>query len=134
MSIEGGCAGVDWAPLDGIASDSLWLRPLGIISGRAAADATACGQARTLAGLGAGFTLVAALGLRADRRPVSVIARIAELEAWLCKEGARFAERARQQLDSLSSPRTPWAGFAFDRPMVMGVLNVTPDSFSDGGQ
>src|SRR5574341_414332 len=23
---------------------------------------------------------------------------------------------------------------AFDRPMVMGVLNVTPDSFSDGGR
>lgn len=25
-------------------------------------------------------------------------------------------------------------GIAFDRPMVMGVLNVTPDSFSDGGR
>ena len=23
---------------------------------------------------------------------------------------------------------------AFNRPLVMGVLNVTPDSFSDGGQ
>jgi dihydropteroate synthase len=27
----------------------------------------------------------------------------------------------------------PWAGLTFDRPRVMGVLNVTPDSFSDGG-
>jgi dihydropteroate synthase len=27
-----------------------------------------------------------------------------------------------------------WAGFALDRPLVMGILNVTPDSFSDGGQ
>ncbi|WP_460253177.1 dihydropteroate synthase [Acidiphilium sp. MT5] len=26
-----------------------------------------------------------------------------------------------------------WAGFALDRPLVMGILNVTPDSFSDGG-
>jgi dihydropteroate synthase len=26
-----------------------------------------------------------------------------------------------------------WAGLALDRPRVMGVLNVTPDSFSDGG-
>jgi len=27
-----------------------------------------------------------------------------------------------------------WAGFRLDRPLVMGVLNVTPDSFSDGGR
>jgi dihydropteroate synthase len=27
----------------------------------------------------------------------------------------------------------PWAGLTFDQPRVMGVLNVTPDSFSDGG-
>jgi dihydropteroate synthase len=27
-----------------------------------------------------------------------------------------------------------WAGFALDRPLVMGILNVTPDSFSDGGR
>ncbi len=27
-----------------------------------------------------------------------------------------------------------WAGLALDRPRVMGVLNVTPDSFSDGGR
>ena len=29
------------------------------------------------------------------------------------------------------SPLT-WAGLSFDRPRVMGILNVTPDSFSDG--
>jgi dihydropteroate synthase len=27
-----------------------------------------------------------------------------------------------------------WAGLPLDRPRVMGVLNVTPDSFSDGGK
>lgn len=26
-----------------------------------------------------------------------------------------------------------WAGFSLERPLIMGVLNVTPDSFSDGG-
>jgi dihydropteroate synthase len=26
-----------------------------------------------------------------------------------------------------------WAGLCLDRPRIMGVLNVTPDSFSDGG-
>jgi dihydropteroate synthase len=27
-----------------------------------------------------------------------------------------------------------WAGFQLDRTLVMGILNVTPDSFSDGGR
>ena len=27
-----------------------------------------------------------------------------------------------------------WAGFALDQPRVMGIVNVTPDSFSDGGR
>jgi len=27
-----------------------------------------------------------------------------------------------------------WAGFTLDRPVVMGILNVTPDSFSDAGR
>lgn len=36
--------------------------------------------------------------------------------------------------DRLSAPRPPVAGLSFDRPHVMGILNVTPDSFSDGGK
>jgi dihydropteroate synthase len=34
----------------------------------------------------------------------------------------------------LSAPRAPMAGLSFSRPQVMGILNATPDSFSDGGQ
>ncbi|HSE76825.1 MAG TPA: dihydropteroate synthase [Alphaproteobacteria bacterium] len=32
-----------------------------------------------------------------------------------------------------STPRS-FAGLTLDRPLVMGVVNVTPDSFSDGGE
>ncbi|MCU0802591.1 MAG: dihydropteroate synthase [Rhodobacteraceae bacterium] len=34
----------------------------------------------------------------------------------------------------LSAPRAAMAGLTFDVPRLMGILNVTPDSFSDGGQ
>ena len=34
----------------------------------------------------------------------------------------------------LTAPRAPLAGLQFDAPRLMGILNVTPDSFSDGGQ
>ncbi len=33
----------------------------------------------------------------------------------------------------LSAPRAPLYGMAMDRPRLMGIVNVTPDSFSDGG-
>jgi dihydropteroate synthase len=36
-------------------------------------------------------------------------------------------------LARLVAPRPPVAGLALDRPRIMGILNVTPDSFSDGG-
>ncbi len=32
------------------------------------------------------------------------------------------------------SPRPTVAGLTMDRPRIMGILNVTPDSFSDGGK
>jgi dihydropteroate synthase len=37
-------------------------------------------------------------------------------------------------LEPLTAPRMPLAGMAMDRPQIMGILNVTPDSFSDGGR
>ncbi|SEO02003.1 dihydropteroate synthase [Salinihabitans flavidus] len=34
----------------------------------------------------------------------------------------------------LTAPRPALGPLAMDRPQIMGILNVTPDSFSDGGQ
>ena len=35
--------------------------------------------------------------------------------------------------DRLSAPRPDFGGLSMARPQIMGILNVTPDSFSDGG-
>ena len=131
---EGKARDAGWARLDVLAADRLWLRPLGLLCGRAAADAVASGLARRLAGFSLAFSLVAAIGLGSDRRLASVTASVAELESWLAGAGRRFADRARERLALLSAARPPWAGLALDRPLIMGVLNVTPDSFSDGGR
>lgn len=37
-------------------------------------------------------------------------------------------------LARLTAPRAPIAGIGFGRPSIMAILNVTPDSFSDGGR
>lgn len=34
----------------------------------------------------------------------------------------------------LTAPRGPVCGLGCDRPLIMGILNITPDSFSDGGK
>ena len=36
-------------------------------------------------------------------------------------------------LDALCTPRADIAGMSVDVPRIMGILNITPDSFSDGG-
>lgn len=36
-------------------------------------------------------------------------------------------------LTALTAPRPPLLGLPLDRPRIMGIVNVTPDSFSDGG-
>ena len=36
-------------------------------------------------------------------------------------------------LHRLTAPRAAIAGMSMDAPRIMGILNVTPDSFSDGG-
>ena len=41
---------------------------------------------------------------------------------------------AAQIIDNLTQPRTEFAGLAMTATAIMGILNVTPDSFSDGGQ
>ncbi len=37
-------------------------------------------------------------------------------------------------LARLTAPRAAVCGLSLDRPRLMGILNVTPDSFSDGGR
>ncbi len=80
------------------------------------------------------------LALRQGRRIATVTLSAEALEA--CANGLPPALagklRSRLALLTRSRPALPLAGrdapLALDRPLVMGVLNVTPDSFSDGGR
>ncbi len=85
--------------------------PLGLIHGSAARNAVASGHARWRAGGPLAFTLL---------RDGDAILPMAQLPH-------------RSDLDRLCAPPLPWAGLPGDRVLVMAILNVTPDSFSDGG-
>lgn len=43
-------------------------------------------------------------------------------------------EAPAEALEPLVAPRATFAGMNMDAPRLMGILNVTPDSFSDGGR
>ena len=51
--------------------------------------------------------------------------------------GKSLSAVSKSRLDLLlyrcRAARASVAGLALDRPLIMGVVNVTPDSFSDGG-
>ncbi len=68
---------------------------------------------------------------RPERRRVRL--QQAVLSRWAEKNAPGAADEIAQLKGRLSASRGPVCGLTLDRPRLMGVLNVTPDSFSDGG-
>ncbi|MGE0698481.1 MAG: dihydropteroate synthase [Hyphomicrobiaceae bacterium] len=63
-----------------------------------------------------------------DRRIVSPLEARHEIS-----RGGTIGEHLKAALAGFAAPRVAIAGMALDRPRIMGIVNVTPDSFSDGG-
>ena len=68
---------------------------------------------------------------RPERRRVRL--QQAVLSRWAEKNAPGAADEIAQLKGRLSASRGPVCGLTLDQPRLMGVLNVTPDSFSDGG-
>src|SRR5688572_1918738 len=69
----------------------------------------------------------------ARRDGVHVKRRVISLEEAIEREWGRGTLDAAQDLEAITAARPRLAGLALDRRRLMGILNVTPDSFSDGG-
>jgi dihydropteroate synthase len=65
---------------------------------------------------------------RGSRRRVAALGDLFE------RDWGRDTMPAADMMEALTAPRSRLAGLALDRPRVMGIINVTPDSFSDGGR
>jgi dihydropteroate synthase len=109
-----------------------YLKPTGIIAGAAAHTAVDAGIARGLAGGPLAFTAVELIRRGdgdSDRRETTLI------EIGKPNNGVHGGAAAIEEaLGLISAPRRDFAGLRLDRPRIMGVVNVTPDSFSDGGR
>lgn len=106
-------------------TSGLYIRPIGILWGEAASEAIGTGAALPLAGGSAAFTAVEVI----EGAPGTASRQIA-----LVRDIAASTEtHIRETLDHITAPRAPFAGVVMDRTRIMGIVNVTPDSFSDGG-
>ncbi len=115
------------------AGDGVAIRPLGLMAGASGAEAGRRGLVRPLAGGRLSFAACEVFIERADT--VShCVASLTEVEACRAREGGDLGTAVSGALDRLASPRRAFAGLALDRPRVFGIVNVTPDSFHDGGR
>ncbi len=122
-------------PLDALGDEAegVWLCPAAFLAGGTAARAIEGGFALPLAGGPRGFSAVELLARR-DDAVLSALAPLPRLRSWAAARGAVLEQHIEARLASLSAPRPDWAGLSLARPLVMGIVNVTPDSFSDGGR
>lgn len=106
-------------------SEKLYIRPTGFVWGDTATEAIAQGMALPVAGeLAAclGYELIEGAPGAAKRQLVHARDLSASADVQI-----------KALLHRVTRSRAPVAGLTFERPRIMGIVNVTPDSFSDGG-
>ena len=103
----------------------VYLRPGGLLAGEAARQAVAQGMAGYVAGGMIACSLFEVIGRRGGK-----ISR-----QWHSYRDIRLSADAeiRRLLGLIEAPRGKLCGFSLSSPVIMGIVNVTPDSFSDGG-
>ncbi|WP_097280391.1 dihydropteroate synthase [Caenispirillum bisanense] len=112
----------------------VYLAPAGLATGAAARALVGGGRGRPLAGrTDLAFGLVAVLVRRDGGGASLTVVDEPTLTAWGRDCGEGVAAHVAATLDRLAAARPDFAGLPMDRPHIMGILNVTPDSFSDGG-
>lgn len=112
--------------------DTMRLVPEGFLGGSSAGPEVEAGTALWLAGGPLAFSRVRLL-LRAEVGAVAEVGfKLDELRSWADRTNS--VTTLDVALARLTDPRPDILSAGHARPKIVGVLNVTPDSFSDGGQ
>jgi dihydropteroate synthase len=100
---------------------SLYLRPLGLVFGADARGLIASGQAGALGGL--------------PHIAFTHVEEITRIGGTILRDVKRFENcQHADQLDAITRSRADFGGIELSTCRIMGIVNVTPDSFSDGGK
>jgi dihydropteroate synthase len=95
-----------------------YFRPLSLVFGPDARALIAAGKAGALGGMAhIGFTHIEVIE-RGAGRMIETFADLSDLV----------------EIENITKPRPAFGGVSMSATQVMGIVNVTPDSFSDGGR
>ena len=112
-------------------ASAIWLRPEALLTGSAARLAIAQGIALPLAGGSSAFTQVEVMA-RQGESVASTLAPVRRVQYWSSQLEETRRDRIAAQLARASEQRCDWAGLPLDKPLIMGIVNATPDSFYRG--
>lgn len=116
------------------ASARLYLRPTAFTGAPFDRD----GQVMRLAGGLLWFSAFDVIAVEDGRRVADRLVPVERLDAFLDALSPRQAEDVRSTVARLTAPRAALRLgeriIRLDQPQVMAILNMTPDSFSDGGR
>ena len=104
------------------------LGPLAVL-----APMVAAGTAMPLAGGPLAFS-ACEIAFRGPAGVMRAAASLGETRSWAARQGGAIEPRIARLLDALSRPRHDPRGEPLSKPRLMGIVNATPDSFSDGGE
>ena len=117
---------------------SIYIRPTGFVAlpaGFEDRDGEAVPRAHVFGGLrlAGGPLAFTALDI-IERTTLGSQTSTISLSEFFERDWGRHTLPASDMFEALQEPRARLAGLSMDRPRIMGIVNVTPDSFSDGGQ
>lgn len=107
----------------------IYIRPLGLYAAHAGDAAEEVWGGFRLAEGWLDFAGVEVI----ERNGASVDRRIAGIGEFLERDWGRRALNAADMFEMIRQPRTRLVGLDLSKPRIMGIVNATPDSFSDGG-
>ncbi|MBL4802152.1 MAG: dihydropteroate synthase [Emcibacter sp.] len=117
----------------------IYLQPLGILRGCIASSAVKSGQARWLAGGALAFNMVRIIFRKYGARCREELVPISRLDHVITDLTPVQQQEISEILHRICGDRTTMiyqdaTDFTWQRPLIQGIVNVTPDSFSDGGR
>ena len=108
----------------------IYVRPIGLLPAAQSERAETVLGGLRLAGGWLDFAAIEVI----ERNGARLERRLAGLTDFMERDWGRRTLNAADMFEALREPRARICGLSLDHPRIMGIVNVTPDSFSDGGR
>ena len=109
---------------------AIYVRPVGIFPAPTGSGDEHAWSGLPLAGQPLRFAAIEII----EREGARIARRLASVGDAFERDWGRYTLQASGLMEAITAPRARLAGLSLEAPRIMGIVNVTPDSFSDGGQ